>query len=119
MCSIGTSQALDSSNPAIPENAVSSPPSSHTARQDSHSAYASPIPNAPRSPSLMKRRAALLLPALLAGCYTYAPGEAASVQPGIGVRARISPAAAARIEPLLGTSDARLLTGTVIDNAGG
>ena len=67
----------------------------------------------------MKRSAALLLPVLVTACYTYAPGDVAAVQPGTGLRARISPTAAARIEPLLGTSDARVLTGTLIENSSG
>ena len=48
------------------------------------------------------------------GCYTYAPIEANALQPGTGVRMRLSAAAAEPLEPLLGVSDARLLSGTLI-----
>jgi hypothetical protein len=58
----------------------------------------------------------VLLP-LLAACYTYAPVETGAVQPGMGVRARVSAAAGERIAPLLGTTDARLLNGTLISSA--
>src|SRR3954470_20049590 len=54
---------------------------------------------------------------LLAGCYTYAPVQPAAVAPGTGVRARVSASAAEKIAPLLGSSDARLLAGTLIDNS--
>jgi hypothetical protein len=37
----------------------------------------------------------------------------------MGVRARVSPVAAERIAPLLGVSDARVVAGTLIDNASG
>ena len=37
----------------------------------------------------------------------------------MGVRARISAAAAEQVAPLLGVSDARILTGKLIDNASG
>ena len=65
------------------------------------------------------RRLALLGPAVLAGCYTYAPVQTSAVSPGMGVRARVSPAAAERVAPLLGMSDARVLTGTLVDNQSG
>jgi hypothetical protein len=52
---------------------------------------------------------------LLAGCYAYAPIEPATVRPGISVRARVSGAGADRIAPLLGTSNARLLSGRLVD----
>jgi hypothetical protein len=65
------------------------------------------------------KRLALFAPVLLAGCYTYANVDAASVRPGMGVRARVSAAAADRIAPLLGASDARVVAGTLIDNASG
>ena len=65
------------------------------------------------------KRLALCAPVLLAGCYTYAPIQASSLQPGMGVRARISAAAAEQVAPLLGVSDARILTGKLIDNASG
>jgi hypothetical protein len=65
------------------------------------------------------RRFALLAPALLTGCYTYAPIQSSAVQPGTGVRARVSATAAEQVAPLLGVTDARLLTGTLIDNRAG
>ncbi len=65
------------------------------------------------------QRLALLMPALLAGCYTYAPVPSSSLSPGTGVRARVSATAAERVAPLLGVSDARVLTGTLIDNQSG
>ena len=37
----------------------------------------------------------------------------------IGVRARVSSTAAERVAPLLGMSDARVLTGTLVDNQSG
>ena len=65
------------------------------------------------------KRLALCAPVLLAGCYTYAPVQPNSLQPGMGVRARISATAAEQVAPLLGVSDARVLTGKLIDNASG
>lgn len=60
----------------------------------------------------MRLRLIALLPAL-AGCYTYAPIDTGAVKPGTDVRARVSGATADRLAPLLGVSDARLLTGKV------
>jgi hypothetical protein len=59
----------------------------------------------------------LLLPILplLTACYTYAPIEPARIQPGAGVRARVTGAAAERLAPLLGMSDARLVSGRLLD----
>ena len=65
------------------------------------------------------KRLVLFAPALLAGCYTYAPVQSSALLPGIGVRARVSATAAERVAPLLGVSDARVLTGTLIDNRSG
>ena len=65
------------------------------------------------------KRLALLAPAVLAGCYTYAPVQSSALSPGTGVRARVSATAAERVAPLLGVSDARVLTGTLIDNRSG
>jgi hypothetical protein len=65
------------------------------------------------------KRLSLFAPALLAGCYTYSPVQASSLQPGMGVRARVSATAAEQIAPLLGVSDARVLTGKLIDNNAG
>jgi hypothetical protein len=63
-------------------------------------------------------RLALVAPALLAGCYTYSSVQPATLRPGMSVRVRVSPTAAERVAPLLGVSDARVLTGTLIDNTG-
>jgi len=51
---------------------------------------------------------------VLSGCFSYIPIEPGEVEPGVSVRARVSPAASARIAPLLGATDARKLDGTVI-----
>jgi hypothetical protein len=63
----------------------------------------------------MRRPLLAVLP-FAVGCYAYAPIEPATVRPGISVRARVSGAAADRIAPLLGTSNARLLSGRLVDN---
>ena len=63
----------------------------------------------------MRVVALLLAPVLLAGCYTYSPIEVAAVAPGMEVRARVSAATAAQLAPSLGMSDARLLSGSVVD----
>jgi len=65
------------------------------------------------------KRLVLFAPALVAGCYTYAPVQSSTLAPGTGVRARVSATAAERVAPLLGVSDARVLTGTLIDNQSG
>jgi hypothetical protein len=62
------------------------------------------------------KRLALCTPALLAGCYTYSPIQASSLQPGMGIRARVTATAAEQIAPLLGVSDARVLTGKLVGN---
>jgi len=55
---------------------------------------------------------------LFAGCFSYLPvTEPGQLAPGLSVRARVSPIAAARIGPLLGSRDARLLDGTLITNS--
>jgi hypothetical protein len=64
------------------------------------------------------RRLAICLVPLISACYTYAPIEPASVQPGIGVRARVSSGAADRLSPLLGMSNARLLSGRLVGTHG-
>ena len=56
-----------------------------------------------------------LLPAV-AGCYTYLPLDGTQLQPGADVRMRITAPTAAQIEPLLGRTDARVLTGTVVSS---
>ena len=57
----------------------------------------------------------LALP-LLTACYAYVPVEPAALRPGMSVRARVSAATATRMAPLLGMSDARLLTGKLIES---
>jgi hypothetical protein len=52
---------------------------------------------------------------LFSGCFAYLPvTEPGQLEPGLSVRARVSPAAGARIAPLLGATDARRLDGTLI-----
>ena len=53
---------------------------------------------------------------VLASCYTYAPMEPAALRAGTSVRARVSSTAADRLAALLGTTDTRLITGTLIEN---
>lgn len=62
----------------------------------------------------MRRPAIYVLP-LLTACYTYAPIEPARIQPGTGVRARLSGAAADRLAPLLGTTSTRVVSGRLVD----
>lgn len=66
----------------------------------------------------LRMRRVLVLPVLwsLTACYAYAPINATSIQPGMGVRTRIAANTAEQLEPLLGTSDARLLTGSVVES---
>ena len=64
------------------------------------------------------RRHLLFALALPAGCYSYAPVAPAAAQPGTEVRARVSAARAQQIATLLGTTDARLLVGTVLHAPG-
>src|SRR5919202_4732287 len=63
----------------------------------------------------MPRILALVL-SLLAGCYTYAPIDPGAVAPGTSIRVRVSGAGADRLEPLLGTSGARVLSGVFVDS---
>jgi hypothetical protein len=58
---------------------------------------------------------AALLP-LLGACYSYMPIEVSAVRPGASVRARVSQPAALQLAPLLHVSDARVVTGTLIDS---
>jgi len=58
----------------------------------------------------------MFVPALVAGCYTYSPIAVGAVTPGMEVRARVSAATAAQLAPSLGMTDARLLSGSVVDN---
>lgn len=59
----------------------------------------------------------VLATGMLAGCYRYAPVETNELRPGLGVRARITAAAADRLAPLLGEAP-RTLVGTVISESG-
>jgi hypothetical protein len=60
----------------------------------------------------------LVLACLMTGCFSYLPVTSVSdVEPGISVRARISPSASAQIAPLLGATDARRLDGTLISQS--
>jgi hypothetical protein len=59
---------------------------------------------------------ALVAPAVFAGCYTYSVIDVAGAKPGMDVRARVSMATASQIGPSLGVSDARLISGAVVDN---
>ena len=61
------------------------------------------------------RPLALLVTVVIPACYTYAPVEPGNIQPGVGVRARVSGAAADRLAPLLGTSNPRLVDGRLVD----
>jgi len=54
---------------------------------------------------------------VLSACFTYIPIEPGQVEPGVSVRARVSPSAGARIAPLLGATDARRLDGRVISQS--
>lgn len=64
---------------------------------------------------LAMRRLLWILP-LASACYRYAPLEPANARPGTSVRARLSPTAAEPIALLLGRMDARLLSGTIVEN---
>ena len=57
----------------------------------------------------------LALP-LLTACYAYVPVEPAALRLGMDVRTRVTAVAAPRVAPLLGMSDARLLTGRLIES---
>ena len=61
-------------------------------------------------------RVAILVAAasLSTGCFTYIPARPGEIEPGLDVRARVSPAAGARIAPLLGATEARRLDGKLI-----
>lgn len=62
------------------------------------------------------RPSLLIALACLPACYQYAPVEPAALTPGASVRARVSPATAEQIEPLLLVSDARVLVGTLVSS---
>jgi hypothetical protein len=58
----------------------------------------------------------LFIAVMFGGCYTYLPINVASATPGMEVRARVSATTAAQLGPSLGISDARLLSGPVVQN---
>ena len=60
------------------------------------------------------RRLLFALP-LLASCYRYTPLVPTGGEPGSGVRLRISAAFAEQIQSLLGTTDARVIAGRLIE----
>lgn len=62
----------------------------------------------------MRRFSLITLP-LLTACYAHAPIEPAAVRPGTAVRARVSGAGADRIAPLLGTANARFVSGRLVE----
>jgi hypothetical protein len=72
------------------------------------------LPGSPSDLTFAVMRRHALLAILTAGCYSYAPLETSRLQPGEDVRMRVTAGTAEQIEPLLGRSDARVLTGTVI-----
>src|SRR5574341_1628487 len=65
----------------------------------------------------VRRHAALLALAapLATGCYAYTAAQPSAVTPGVTVRARITPAAAEAIAPVLGTKP-QVLTGKLISD---
>lgn len=56
----------------------------------------------------------VLLPFASAGCYSYALIDPAQADPGLDVRARITPTESARLEELVGLRD-RVIQGEVVD----
>ena len=64
----------------------------------------------------MRRFLISTLPALplLAACYTYAPLQYSSVREGEGVRLRVTAAFSEKLEPLLGSTDARVISGILV-----
>lgn len=68
-----------------------------------------------RTLRMMRPLLALAAAFLIPGCFSYVPvTEPGQLQPGVPVRARVSTTAGARIGPLLGSTDARRLDGTLI-----
>lgn len=59
-------------------------------------------------------RATLVLVPFLAACYAHAPIEPTALKAGTSIRARVNAATAEQLEPLLGLSNARLLSGVII-----
>ncbi len=62
-------------------------------------------------------RPILLLVPVLAACYAHAPIEPTAVRPRASIRARVNAATAEQLEPLLGITNARLLSGIVISTS--
>lgn len=56
-----------------------------------------------------------LVAALVAGCYTYTPIELTAAAPGMEVRARVTAGTAQQLAPSLRMSDARVLSGSVVE----
>jgi hypothetical protein len=54
------------------------------------------------------------LGAVFCACYSYAPVETGALPQGANVRARVTSTAATRIAPLLGTSESRVLIGSLV-----
>ena len=65
----------------------------------------------------MGMRGLLVLLPFATACYTHAPIAPNAVHPRTSIRARVNAATAEQLEPLLGVSDARLLSGVVITNS--
>ena len=64
----------------------------------------------------MVRPALVVASLVLSGCFSYIPARPGEVEPGLDVRAQVSPTASARIAPLLGATEARRLDGKLITN---
>lgn len=79
-------------------------------------AKAAPLRSTMAITRIMRRfRVALfLLPFASAGCYSYALIDPAEADPGLDVRARITPTESARLEELVGLRD-RVIQGEVVD----
>src|SRR5262245_18140518 len=67
---------------------------------------------------MTKRSLTLLLTGSI-GCYSYQPIEPATAPVGTEIRARITGAASDRVSPLIGSLDARVLVGSVVENSAG
>jgi hypothetical protein len=62
----------------------------------------------------MGMRGSLILLPLLAACYTHARIEPHALRAHTSIRARVDAATAEQLEPLLGTGNARLVSGVII-----
>ena len=65
----------------------------------------------------MGMRGLLVLLPFATACYTHAPIEPNAVHPRTSIRARVNAATAEQLEPLLGITNARLLSGVVITSS--